>query len=312
MVMYVFIKNMKKTILITGANGFVGSFLKKELTKKYFVIGLDIFNDSYKNKNYKFLKIDLKKNFYFKLNKFKIDTIIHLAAISKDKLFKEDIKDSYENNIISTLNLIKFAQIKNITNFIFASSEWVYGDHNKNKLLTEDTYINRSKVKSGYGISKLICEDLIINSFNSNLIKNYVILRFGIIYGPRLQPASVVEGLIKEILKDDRIIINGSAKTSRKFIYINDLVNGIIKSINLKKPTILNLGHTNLVSIEQIIKIINNNLKFNKKYIIQNPSQPVIRNVSSNLAKNILKWTPKYNIQKGIANIINKIYKIKK
>jgi len=52
MVMYVFIKNMKKTILITGANGFVGSFLKKELTKKYFVIGLDIFNDSYKNKNY--------------------------------------------------------------------------------------------------------------------------------------------------------------------------------------------------------------------------------------------------------------------
>jgi UDP-glucose 4-epimerase len=303
---------MKKTILITGANGFVGSFLKKELTKKYFVIGLDIFNDSYKNKNYKFLKIDLKKNFYFKLNKFKIDTIIHLAAISKDKLFKEDIKDSYENNIISTLNLIKFAQIKNITNFIFASSEWVYGDHNKNKLLTEDTYINRSKVKSGYGISKLICEDLIINSFNSNLIKNYVILRFGIIYGPRLQPASVVEGLIKEILKDDRIIINGSAKTSRKFIYINDLVNGIIKSINLKKPTILNLGHTNLVSIEQIIKIINNNLKFNKKYIIQNPSQPVIRNVSSNLAKNILKWTPKYNIQKGIANIINKIYKIKK
>jgi len=303
---------MKKTILITGANGFVGSFLKKELTKNYFVIGLDIFNDSYKNKNYKFLKIDLKKNFYFKLNKFKIDTIIHLAAISKDKLFKEDIKNSYENNIISTLNLIKFAQIKNITNFIFASSEWVYGDHNKNKLLTEDTYINRSKVKSGYGISKLICEDLIINSFNSNLIKNYVILRFGIIYGPRLQPASVVEGLIKEILKDDRIIINGSAKTSRKFIYINDLVNGIIKSINLKKPTILNLGHTDLVSIKQIIKIINNNLKFNKKYIIQNPSQPVIRNVSSNLAKNILKWTPKYNIQKGIAHIINKIYKIKK
>jgi nucleoside-diphosphate-sugar epimerase len=303
---------MKKTILITGANGFVGSFLKKELTKNYFVIGLDIFNDSYKNKNYKFLKIDLKKNFYFKLNKFKIDTIIHLAAISKDKLFKEDIKNSYENNIISTLNLIKFAQIKNITNFIFASSEWVYGDHNKNKLLTEDTYINRSKVKSGYGISKLICEDLIINSFNSNLIKNYVILRFGIIYGPRLQPASVVEGLIKEILKDDRIIINGSAKTSRKFIYINDLVNGIIKSINLKKPTILNLGHTDLVSIKQIIKIINNNLKFNKKYIIQNPSQPVIRNVSSNLAKNILKWKPKYNIQKGIAHIINKIYKIKK
>jgi len=302
---------MKKTILITGASGFVGSFLKKELVKKNFVIGLDVFKDKYKNKNYKFLKIDLIKNLYSKLNKFKVDIIIHLAAVSKDKLFKEDIKNSYENNIISTLNLLKFAQIKKITNFVFASSEWVYGDHNKNKLLTEDTYINRSKVKSGYGISKLICEDLIINSFNSNLIKNYVILRFGIIYGPRLQPASVVEGLIKEILKDDRIIINGSAKTSRKFIYINDLVNGIIKSINLKKPAILNLGHTNLVSIKQIIKIINNNLKFNKKYIIQNPSQPVIRNVSSNLAKNILKWKPKYNIQKGIADIINKIYKTK-
>ena len=149
-----------------------------------------------------------------------------------------------------------------------------------------------------------------INSFNSNLIKNYVILRFGIIYGPRPQPASVVEGLIKEILKDDKIIINGSAKTSRKFIYINDLVAGIIKAIDLKKPVILNLGHTDLVSIKQIIKIINNNFRFNKKYTVQNPSEPVIRNVSNNLAKKILKWKPKYNIQKGITDIINKLYRI--
>lgn len=299
---------MKKNILITGSSGFVGSFLKKKLTKNNFVIGLDFLKDEYKNKNYKFFKVNINNDLTSKLNKFKIDTVIHLAAVSKDKLFREDIKNSYENNIISTLNIIKFAQIKNISNFIFASSEWVYGDHNKNKLLNENTYINRSKIKSGYGISKLICEDLIINSFNSNLIKNYVILRFGIIYGPRPQPASVVEGLIKEILKDDKIIINGSAKTSRKFIYINDLVNGITKAINLKKPVILNLGHTDLVSIKQIIKIINNNFRFNKKYIVQNPSQPVIRNVSNNLAKKILKWKPRYNIQKGIADIINKLY----
>jgi len=301
---------MKKNILITGSSGFVGSFLKKKLTKNNFVIGLDFIKDEYKNKNYKFFKVDINNDLTSKLNKFKIDTVIHLAAVSKDKLFKEDIKNSYENNIISTLNIIKFVQIKNISNFIFASSEWVYGDHNKNKLLNENTYINRSKVKSGYGISKLICEDLIINSFNSNLIKNYVILRFGIIYGPRPQPASVVEGLIKEILKDDKIIINGSAKTSRKFIYINDLVAGITKAIDLKKPVILNLGHTDLVSIKQIIKIINNNFRFNKKYTVQNPSEPVIRNVSNNLAKKILKWKPKYNIQKGIADIINKLYRI--
>lgn len=299
---------MKKTILITGSSGFVGSFLKKKLTKNNFVIGLDFLKDEYKNKNYKFFKVNINNDLTSKLNKFKIDTVIHLAAVSKDKLFKEDIKNSYENNIISTLNIIKFAQIKNISNFIFASSEWVYGDHNKNKLLNENTFINRSKIKSGYGISKLICEDLIINSFNSNLIKNYVILRFGIIYGPRPHPASVVEGLIKEILQDDKIIINGSAKTSRKFIYINDLVSGIIKATNLKKPVTLNLGHTDLVSIKQIIKIINNNFRFNKKYTVQNPSEPVIRNVSNNLAKKILKWKPRYNIQKGIADIINKLY----
>jgi nucleoside-diphosphate-sugar epimerase len=302
---------MKQNILITGSCGFVGSFLKKELTKRNYVIGLDFLEDDYKNKNYEFFKVNINNDLPTKLNKFKINTVIHLAAVSKDKLFRENIKNSYENNIISTLNLIKFVKIKNISNFIFASSEWVYGDHNKKKLLTENTYIDRSKVKSGYGISKLICEDLIINSFNYNLIKNYVILRFGIIYGPRPQPASVVEGLIKEILKDDKIIINGSAETSRKFIYINDLVDGITKAIKLKKPLILNLGHTNLVSIKQIIKIINNNFKFNKKYIVQNPSEPVIRNVSNNLAKKVLKWKPKYNIQKGIENIINKLYRLR-
>jgi UDP-glucose 4-epimerase len=298
-------------ILLTGSNGFVGSFLKKNLLKnnRYSIIGVDCNKNNFKHKNYTFYKLDLQSNDLLKkLSNHKIDYIIHLAAISTDRVFKEDLNNSFKNNINSTLNLLNLAEKKKIRNFIFASSEWVYGDNNKKKILNENFIINRAKLKSSYGLSKLICEDLIINSYNLQKINKYNILRFGIIYGPREKPGSVVEGLLKESL-EGVVKINGSLATARKFIYIDDLVSGIVKSIKNKNTATFNLTNNKLNSLKDILSVIKTNIRPNLIIKNINNSSPVIRNTTNAFIKKKLLWNPKISLSKGIKYIYKTIYK---
>jgi nucleoside-diphosphate-sugar epimerase len=266
-----------KTVLLTGSSGFVGSYLKVKLVKKYKVYGVDIIDDNFKNKNYKFFKSDVSKNNLIKkLKKTNINYIIHLSAISSDNIFKKNPHDCFKANINSVINLIYIASQKKVENFIFASSEWVYGNNNFMKKLTENFQIDRSKNNSGYGISKLIGEDIILNFYNNKIIKSYVILRFGIVFGPRRKATGAVEGLLKEVKKDKRIIISGSDKSGRKFIYIKDLISGIEKVITKKKSGIYNLSHTKLYSMKNIVDIANKILKSNKKIIIKKDRKSVV------------------------------------
>jgi nucleoside-diphosphate-sugar epimerase len=269
---------------------------------------VDISNDNFKHKNYDFCKLDLQgKDILKKFGSQKIDYIIHLAAISTDKVFKEDLNSSFKNNINSTLNILELAEKKKIKNFIFASSEWVYGDNNNKKILNENFIINRANLKSSYGLSKLICEDLVINFYNLKKICKYNILRFGIIYGPREKPGSVIEGLLKESL-EGVVKINGSLATARKFIYIDDLVNGLVKSLKSKNSATFNLTNNKLNSLKDILNVIKKNIK--PKLIIENinNSSPVIRNTTNFLIKKKLLWSPKIDLSDGIKYIYKQKY----
>ena len=297
-----------KTVLLTGSSGFVGSYLKAKLVKKYKVYGVDIIDDNFKNKNYKFFKLDVSKNNLIKkLKKTNINYIIHLSAISSDNIFKKTPHDCFKANINSVINLIDIASQKKVENFIFASSEWVYGNNNFMKKLTENFQIDRSKNNSGYGISKLIGEDIILNFYNNKIIKSYVILRFGIVFGPRHKATGAVEGLLKEVKKDKKILISGSDKSGRKFIYIKDLISGIEKVINKKNSGIYNLSHTKLYSMKNIVDIANKIFKSNKKIIIKNKSRPVIRNVDNLKFRKTFNWEPKYKLKNALLDIIQKV-----
>ena len=297
-----------KKILITGANGFVGSFLKKKLCLKYKVYGVDIIKDNFKHKNYKFTNHDVSDSSLLKkFSKINIDQIVHLSAISTDKIFKDKPASSFSSNINSVINLLNLASLKKIENFTFASSEWAYGNQNMMKNLNEKFKIDRSKNLSGYGVSKLIGEDIIINFYNNNIIKNYTILRFGIVFGPRKKPSSAVEGLLKEVKKDKIIFIGGSKKSARKFIYIDDLISGLEKVIKKKRKGIYNLSNDKLYNMEDIVKTANNIFKLDKKIFIKNKSKPVIRNMQNQKFKKTFLWKPKYDLKLSIKDIIKKV-----
>jgi nucleoside-diphosphate-sugar epimerase len=287
------------TILITGSSSYIGinliKFLKSE-KKKYF--GVDITKPADRN----CIKLDiLDKNFYKKIRKKKISSIVHLAAISNKSDCEKNIIKCYNTNLLGTISVINLANKLGVKKFIFASSEWVYDNCQKKNYFNSTTEIPLN-FTNHYSFSKLLCENLILLN---NI--NYVILRFGIIYGKRNpENFSAVESIIDQFLNKEKIIIQ-SKKTSRSFIHIDDIINSIYKSIinkNLKK--IIDIQGPRLIALGQLIKILEK--KLNKKVKIQELDKKnySIRYISINRKEKInVLFKSKIKINEGIDKILN-------
>jgi UDP-glucose 4-epimerase len=289
---------MKKNIFITGANSFVGTrlinFLKKKNT--YNIRGIDLLDT--KNKKNIF-KLDLRSKDLYKFIK-KNSTIVHLAAVSRNSDFDKNISNSFDINVAGTINLLNAANKQKAERFIFASSEWVYPESDNTNFNEKKVY-EVNEIKSKYGISKAIGEKLIVALSEA---KYNILLRFGIIYGPRKLNFSAVESLFLSVKNKQKFEI-GSYKTARRFIFIDDIVTAIEKSILLKKTITLNITGNKLISLKSII---NTSKKILKKYptiIEANASNISIRNASNLNAKKILKWYPVYSLKKGLKSINN-------
>ena len=289
---------MKKTVLLTGSESFVASFLLKKLKKKFEVIGVDYLKKS-KNTNY---SIDITKKIPKKLYQLKIDYIIHLAAISRDNECAINPIKCFETNVIGTLNLIDYANQKGVKNFIFASTQWVYDFTKQNEIKYHNSKINVHNLSSEYALSKAVSEINLKQNFNKTKL-NSTILRFGIIYGPRCNNFSAFEAIFFKLIDQSEILI-GSKKTGRNFIHVEDVCDGIIKSINQKGYNIFNLEGDEFINLENLIKKSENILKKKIKIIEKDKNKPSIRLVSNKYSKKKLKWQPKYNLDKGIKNLL--------
>jgi len=269
-------------LFITGSESYIGKRLIEicKINKiKYF--GIDINTKNTKNSK----KIDIRDKNLQKYIPNK-STIIHLAAISKDKDCNANPNLCIDVNINGTLNLIHAAKKKSIKNFIFASSEWVYGDSRSN-LLNENSKLIIDESFSLYAQSKIIVEKF-LNA--SKIFKNVNILRFGIIYGGKKKENwSLIEKVFEKIKKENQILI-GSKKTSRKFIYLDDLINGILLSIKSKGYNVFNLAGNKSITLEKIVKISEKCLKKKIKIFEKNPKKPSIRNIDSSKAIRKLGW----------------------
>jgi UDP-glucose 4-epimerase len=289
---------VKKNIFITGANSFVGKRLIYFLNKKkiYDIRGIDLLDT--KNKKNIF-KLDLRSKNLHKYIK-KSSTIIHLAAVSRNIDFDKNISNSFDINIVGTINLLNAANKQEAERFIFASSEWVYPE-SRNTNFSEKKIYEINDIKSKYGTSKAIGEKLIIALSRA---KYNILLRFGIIYGPRKLNFSAVESLFSSVKNKNNFEI-GSYKTARRFIFVDDIVSAIEKSIFLNKTITLNITGNKLLSLKSIINVSKKILQKSPKIIESNRSKTSIRNAINIDAKKILKWTPKYSLEKGLRLINN-------
>ena len=306
---------MIKNILVTGGAGYIGSHIIEILIKKNKnVYIIDNLTTGYKkliNKKAKFFKLDILNTKKLKkiIEKYNIDSIIHLAANLIIGEGERQPKKYYKNNVKGTqsvLNSIKKTKVKNL---LFSSTAAVYKDGMYR--VTENSIV---KPKSVYGKSKLRAENL-IKSKCKKLGINYGILRYFNIVGAsssgKYGLINISDHLFKnfstQVMKKKPILkIYGTDYNTpdgtciRDFIHVSDIAEihekVLNKVNNLNKSIMLNCGYNQGISVLQVAKEFKNQSK-KKVEIIKVRKRPgdLGKIIASNTKlNNFIKWKPKF------------------
>ena len=287
-------------IVVTGSESFVGrELIKQLLEQKKEVIGIDLVNK--KSQNYKYIKMDISSNHITYIIPNNPEAIIHLAALSSDLACRGKAYECFNINVMGTLNLMNTAMKKNVKQFIFASSEWVYGDFGDNEEKNEESLIDISKVSSEYALTKIVSETNLRQKYAIGFC-DITILRFGIIYGHKNGNGSAVESIARKV-KNCEKITTASLKTGRRFVHVKDIAKGIILSLGLKNFNIVNLSGDKVNTLKEIIEISQRIFHKKIEVVETDPDNPDVRNPSNRKAKKIINWKPEIDLEHGIKDL---------
>lgn len=240
-------------ILVTGTSGFIGSYLLDALIEKYGSNNIIALTSKPTEKcnfilhnNYQF-----DKEIFVKSGFDAIETIIHAGAFTPKKSSESNNIEGSNSNIYATTKLIE-SNLPKLKKFIFLSTLDVYSYDNP---ITELSPVNPVSL---YGQSKLYCEKM-LSSWSQQNNTAVLTLRIGHVYGPGEEKyQKLIPLVMKQIINNLSIKIYGSGTDVRTFIYITDVINSILKSIELESSneTINIVGNEQISINDLIIKII--------------------------------------------------------
>lgn len=294
-----------KNVLITGADGFIGSHLCKEFIRLEANVIAIVRSKDLKNLNnikdkIKIIQFDIKdRGIIDYIMNEEIDYIFHLASYIKSDSY-ENPKEILETNIIGTMNIIESAiKIKSLKRFVYFSTAEVYED--SENAINEDFKVNP---KSMYAISKLSSEN-ILKFYNTKLNLPLTIIRLFNTYGPR-KIDNVVFFFIKSALNNNDIMVNGKGEQIRDFIYIDDVINACLLTIsneNFVNKTI-NLGSGKKRSIKELAEKIINLCQSNSKIIYRDADPGMMAFYCDNSLLRSYDYYPRIGIDSGLKKTI--------
>ena len=308
-----------KNILVTGAAGFIGYHTCRSLLERGDnVIGFDNLNDYYDvtlkqerlkqlepYDNFTFIKGDLTdfNELEAVFQKYQIDIVCNLAA---QVGVRNSIIDPFayqKSNIEGFLNIIELSKRHNIDNFVYASSSSVYGNNKKVPFSESDSVDNPISV---YAATKKT-DELIAHSYSHLFGLNCTGLRFFTVYGSLGRPDMAIFKFTRAIIAGDEIELYNFGNMKRDFTYIDDIVQGILASIDTPMHyEIFNLGNSNAVELEYLVKCLEKELGITaKKKLLPLQAGDMLEtyaNVSS--ARDKLGFEPKVGIEDGIRRFV--------
>ena len=316
-----------KTVLISGANGFlpaylVETFLAVTETMNVNVIALvrnkqkaeKRFQHLIGNANLLIVEHDVCVEFNCDQ---KIDFIIHAASQASPKYFGVDPVGTLSANILGTLNLLKLAEKKMVESFLYFSSGEVYGQVKEEDIpIKEDTfgYLNPVNVRSCYGESKRMGENICASYFSQYGVKAKIVRPFHT-YGPgmTLDDGRVFADFVANIVNKQDIVLNSDGSAIRPFCYLTDATLGFLTILlngkngdayNMGNPkeeiSILKLAETLVTLYPEYNLKVKINMPGNKPYL----KSPIQRNSPDIEKIKQLGWNPKINISEGFKRTI--------
>jgi GDP-D-mannose 3', 5'-epimerase len=307
----------KKTALVCGAGGFIGSHLVKRLRKeKFWVRGVDLkYPEFSETEADDFLIGDLRDpDLCRQIADMKFDEVYQLAADMGGAGFVftgENDADIMHNSAMINLNMLDACHRRNIKNIFYSSSACVYPEYNQmdpdNPKCSEDsTY--PAEPDSEYGWEKLFSERLYL-SYNRNHGMETRIGRYHNIFGPdgtwtggrEKSPAALCRK-IAEAKDGGQIEMWGDGKQTRSFLYIDECLEGSLRLMRSSWTGPVNIGSEEMVTINQLAEII---MKIaGKKLRIKHIPGPLGvrgRNSDNRLIRSKLRWAPSMPLKKGLA-----------
>ena len=244
-----------------------------------------------------------------------VDTVINIAGLSNDPTAEYNPKANYEMNTLATEYLAKICKQKGIRRFVFASSCSTYhseaGDETKDNLLTEEDILNPTTY---YSRSKYDAERSLLSLIDDNFCP--VILRKGTICGfsPRMRYDLVVNTFVKCALQDGILNLCHGGAMWRPLIDIRDVALAYIKCIQAEddciKGQIFNIAYRNYRIAELALSVRDVLSKLNINVDIElGTDNSAVRSyrVSTQKAKDLLKFEPKFSIEDSVVDIVNKV-----
>tara|TARA_B100000900_G_scaffold401274_1_gene405772 strand:+ start:3921 stop:4868 length:948 start_codon:yes stop_codon:yes gene_type:complete len=305
-------------IIITGACGFIGFHLSKKLLEQnHSILGIDSLNDYYdvslkekrlrklrESKKFEFFKLSLNdvKEIEAIFKNFRPNIVINLAAQAGVRYSEINPNAYIDSNILGFLNILKLSLNYQIDKLIYASSSSVYGDNSKAPF-KENHLLNPISL---YGKTKL-SNELIAEEFSKLSSIQFIGLRFFTVYGPYGRPDMAYYKFSQKIQKKEKITLYNKGNMSRDMTYVDDIVNGIVLSIDKKifetSHEIFNLGNTHPISTIDLIKIIER--RYKRKALISHKSsenEVFITHADITKSQKILGYKPVTNLVDGMYN----------
>ena len=301
-------------ILVTGADGFIGSHLVKRLVNNGYQVRAFVMYNSFNSWGWldsvdesikeaiEVISGDIRDPFGVDKVVEGCNSILHLAALIAIPYSYQSPKSYIETNVNGTLNILQAAKRYNIKKIVHISTSEVYGSAQYVPIDEKHPLIGQSP----YSASKIAADQLAISFYKSFQVPVGIIRPFNT-FGPRQSNRAVIPTIITQILDGKHEIKLGNLEATRDFSYVIDTVDGIIAGMNSSSNLgkVVNLGAGFEISILKTAKIISDITGREIKIItdeqrVRPKESEVNRLYSDNsLAKELLNWSPKYSGEEG-------------
>lgn len=295
-------------ILVTGATGFIGSHLCREMVRR----GNDVFALSRSGKTTKVRQLLQDKKFHL-LNGDIFDAdvmgdiirdngitdVFHLAAKLPDGSSLADFQAYFDTNTRGTFNMLEAACRHDVAGFVYASTMSVYSEPPQYLPLDES---HPASPQTPYGITKMAGEH-VCNMFSDRL--SLVILRFGGVYGMNQNERDVMPVFLGQALHNQPITVYGNGEQSTDFVHIDDVISGTLLAWEKGDPGVYNIGsgeEARIIDLAEKIKHITDS-KSEITLSDKNTDRPFRFVLDISKARRVLGWSPR-PLDKGLTEYI--------
>ncbi len=306
---------MTKKILVTGADGFIGSHLVEMLIKNGHEVRAFCLYNSFNDigwlkelEKHTFNNIEIVLGDIRDFDSIKqaidgVDIIFHLAALIAIPYSYKSPESYIDTNIKGTFNVLRAAVEKNVQQVIHTSTSEVYGTAQFVPITEQHPIVGQSP----YSASKIGADQMAYAFYCSYGLPVSIVRPFNT-FGPRQSSRAVIPTIINQVLSGNKFLNLGNVNATRDFNFVYDTVKGMISFIGNSRSfgEVINIGTSTEVTIKDIVNLISKissiplEINLDQQRIRPEKSE-VERLCASNIkAKEILGWSPFYSLENGL------------